>query len=1043
MESIGQVPDVLSEFKTLLEPVIDESRDSIEVPLSLPPFPDHVPLPPQRDPFEIPDTLPELISRLQGPVRLDFSFFHGLDFGGVLLAPTCVGGETHAVRRLKHVVKQGIVSRFHTSNDLEQSDECLKLAAYLSIGCISARQVHEELLKLENGHEPEYAETPGWKGGENPGTRAVRMWLLCRDFLLLGSTKYRNTVFDLEGSGEGRDPDIEWKSPDHEEACPEQLPCPLHVEGALVQFKVGATGYGLIDAIMRQLLFTGYIGGDAYMLIANFLAMFAGIDWRLGAEWVASLCLDHHTVLHWQRWQYYAGVGPDPTGGETVLSPVHAAFEVDPNGTFVRKWMPELRSLTRLSNLFQVATTSPELLLRLDLFANVMVTNPVPSDILDLGPTSQVACGWLHPRIFVPSPQGYMILGPYPRFLRMQQDFDPIHSQLQQIIYPPTPPGLPHPPPGHLWFPVRGAQHPNPQYYLAPHPQALQTLEQSVAWLFRFIVILRILFEQARTHTTIAQMPPQQGTQMPPQQGTQMTPQQGTHMPHQRGTQVSDARDSEPALYDAPRAPRTMSISTEVPRAPQDTQALPAPRRTQSLAAPQGRLGVAQGMPEAPRAPQAPQAPRVDSRAPQAPRNAPSASRAQPQPFQAPPRNAPTAPRGQTRPHQAPRNAPHVPQVHIQRSQVRQSNPTATVQPSRASQAARPYGSQGPRTGFEPPRPPLHAPRAPRADYQPYMYNAPQNAPRAPRAEYNPFASYQTYHVPTNIYIPQAPRADSWPTQAPQMAPTAPQAMRTPPTTPPQAAEAFNNPQASRFPDLSSLASEVDAASRFAYQQAYTATTGPSIPTLYGLNTINFSHPSTVQQPIDGAAYYQTLQDYHQWRTSDPSLNAYYIGPPEPEEVLRHGMILRFLDSLPPTPPDPAFPPDPPQLLRRTRRRRTTRSSDDYGSSSRAGPSEEAAAAEDAAQGNAESAQGGQGRRNRRGRRGRRGKGGEKSEESVAIEEVEGEMSEEADDELTEEVQDEVTEEVQNRLTKGNQNESTEEAWDELTKEEAQAGPSS
>ncbi|KAL7956037.1 hypothetical protein V8C34DRAFT_290041, partial [Trichoderma compactum] len=323
------------------------------------------------------------------------------------------------------------------------------------------------------------------------------------------------------------------------------------------------------------------------------------------------------------------------------------------------------------------------------------------------------------------------------------------------------------------------------------------------------------------------------------------------------------------------------------------------------------------------------------------------------------------------------------------------------------------------------------------------MYNAPQNAPRAPRAEYNPFASYQTYHVPTNIYIPQAPRADSWPTQAPpQMAPRAPQAMRTPPTTPPQASEAFNNPQAPRFPELSSLAGEVDAASRFAFQQAYTASTGPSIPTLYGLNTINFSHPGTVQQPIDGGAYYQTLQDYHQWRTSDPSLNAYYIGPPEPEEVLRHGMILRFLDSLPPTPPDPAFPPDPPQLLRRTRRRRTTRSSDDYGSSSRAGPSEEAAAAEDAAQGNAESAQGGQGKRNRRGRRGRRGKGGEKSEESVAIEEVEGGMSEEADDELTEEVQNEVTEEVQNGLIEGNQNELTEEAWDELTKEDAQPGPS-
>ncbi|KAL5088129.1 hypothetical protein Trisim1_006805 [Trichoderma cf. simile WF8] len=1036
LQSVSETPDVLSDFQRLMEPVIDDARDSIEAPLSLPPFPDHVPLPPQKGPYEIPDTLPELISRLQGPVRLDFSYYYGLDFRGVTPESTCIGGETHGTRRLKHIVKLGAVSRFHTLNDLEESDECLKLTPYLSLGCITARQIHEELLNLENGYVPEYAETQGWEGGENPGTRAVRLWLLCRDFLFLGSRKYRNTLFDLEGSGDGRDPTLEWKSPDPEEASPEQEPCSLHIEGALVQFQVGATGYGLIDAIMRQLLFTGYIGARSYILIVNFLAKFAGIDWRIGAEWVASLCLDHHTPIQWHRWQHYAGIGPDLNGTETVISPVHTAFELDPNGTFVRKWMPELRSLTRLSNLFQVATTSPELLLRLNLFANVMVTNPVPSDTLDLGPTSRVPCGWMHPRIFVPSPQGYMLLGPYPRFLRMQLDIDPIYSQLQSITYPPTPQGLPHPPPGHLWFPVPGTQPPNPQYYLSPHPQVLQTLEQPLAWFFRFIIILRILIEQARTR---AQMFPPQGTQVPPQRATQMPP--------QRGTQVPNARDEEPALHNSPRspAPRTMSVSTEVHRAPQDTQSVPAPRRTQSLAAPQGRLGVAQEMFRAP------QAPRVESRAPQAPRNAPNAPRAEFRPLNAP-QNAPNAPRAHIRPHQAPRNAPSAPQAYIQRSQVRQSNATATVRPSRGSQAAPPYAPQGPRTGFEPPRAHPQAPRAPRASYQPYI--APQNAPRAPRADFLPYQAYQTYQVPTNIYMSQP---TLWSTQAPQApqvaAPRAPRAMRTTPTTPPESPPIFNDPRAPRFPELSSLAGELDVVSRYGFQQPYNVPNDPLVPTLFGLNTFNYNHPSTVQ-PIDGAAYYQTLQDYNQWRTSNPSIDAWYIGPPEPEEVLRHGMILRFLDSLPPTPPNPAFPPDPPRLLRRTRRRRPTRSSaDEYGSSSLAGPSEEAAvaedavaedaAAEDAAQGNAESAQGGQGRRNRRGRRGRRGRGGERSEESVAIEEVLGELTEEADGELTEEeVLGEVTEEVQAE-------EGTGEVWDELTEEiqelneeEVQTGPS-
>ncbi|KAL7938341.1 DNA photolyase, FAD-binding/Cryptochrome [Trichoderma chlorosporum] len=399
MQSMLDVPHLLHEFLAVMDPVIDQTRDSIEAPTSLPPLPDHLPLPPQPDPYEIPDTLPELVRRLVVPVSLNFGFFGGVNFFGAALDAAPVGGERNAVQRLHYVVREGIASRFHTISDLEESDDCLKLSAYLSLGCITARQVHEALLNLENGYEREYEHTQGFGGGENPGTRAVRHELLRRDFLMLCCKKYRHSLFDLEGSGPGRNPGIEWKSPNPARANPRQRPCPLHIEGALTQFQVGATGYGLIDAIMRQLLCTGYVGYRSQMLIANFLAQFAGIDWRLGAEWVASMALDHDTCLQWYTWQENVGLAADPRRGHTVISPVHEAYEVDPNGSFVRKWMPELWRLTRLSNLFQVATTSPELLLRLGLLGNVMVTNPVPSNTLDLGPTSRINS--LH-KFFVP-----------------------------------------------------------------------------------------------------------------------------------------------------------------------------------------------------------------------------------------------------------------------------------------------------------------------------------------------------------------------------------------------------------------------------------------------------------------------------------------------------------------------------------------------------------------------------------------------------------------------------------------------------------------
>ncbi|KAK4080615.1 hypothetical protein Trihar35433_1720 [Trichoderma harzianum] len=965
LQSVGEVPDVLSDFQRLMEPVIDDARDSIEAPLSLPPFPDHVPLPPQRDPYEIPDTLPELISRLQGPVRLDFSYYYGLDFRGVMAESTCIGGETHGTRRLKHIVKQGAVSRFHTLNDLEESDECLKLTPYLSLGCITARQIHEELLNLENGYVPEYAETQGWEGGENPGTRAVRLWLLCRDFLLLGSRKYRNTLFDLEGSGEGRDPEIEWKSPDPEEVCPEQEPCTLHIEGALVQFQVGATGYGLIDAIMRQLLFTGYIGAQSYMLIVNFLAKFAGIDWRIGAEWVASLCLDHNNPIQWFRWQQYAGIGPDLNGRDTVISPVHTAFELDPNGTFVRKWMPELRSLTRLSNLFQVATTSPELLLRLGLFANVMVTNPVPSDTLDLGPTSQVPCGWMHPRIFVPSPQGYMLLGPYPRFLRMQLDIDPIYSQLQSITYPPTPQGLPHPPPGYLWFPVPGTQPPNLQYNLAPHPQVLQTLEQPLAWFFRFIIILRILFEQSGTRTTRAQMPPQQ----------ELLRTIKAFQPLDGPKALPRLRAVLALLKRCLRLPKHLVWSLGHHKPLDTLQMLPEQNSSLCRLLETLRMLLARILGQI----KHPEMPPMSLR------------------------------------HifNGPKFVKAILQQLFGHLEVlkRLLHMPLKVLELVLSRLELIYMLQEHREQII-----NHT----------LLLKTLLEPPGRSGCPINPIKLIKSLQISTCLTRLELILGPLKPLKW------------LPELLAPCEVLQLHLPRVHQFSTILGL-----LASRYGFQQYYNAPSDPLVPTFYGLNTFSFNHPSTVQ-PIDGAAYHQTLQDYHQWRTSNPALNAFYIGPPEPEEVLRHGMILRFLDSLPPTPPNPAFPPDPPRLLRRTRRRRPTRSSaDEYGSSSMAGPSEEVPTAEDAAQGNTESAQGGQGKRNRRGRRGRRGRGGGRSEESTATEEVEGELTEEEVlGELTEEVLGEVAEEVQGRTT--------EEVWDELTEEiqelneeDVQAGPSS
>ncbi|ETS03518.1 cryptochrome [Trichoderma reesei RUT C-30] len=378
--SILELPDKFSEFQTRIGRMEYQPRRALPPPLSfsLPPYPDHASLPTQKHPFDIPDTLPKLFEVLSKQVGLSAAF---KEIGSRSLPAVfpARGGETQALNRLRYVIKKGIVSQYHTTiDDLKEQDGCFNLSAYLSLGCISARQVHEELVRLEQGTEPDFAQALGFGKGENMGTKALRAEMLHIDFIRLCNRKYGQSVYSPEGSGPGRNPGIYYKTPNRNKARPDQVPCPLGIEGILVQFQVGATGFGLIDAIMRQLLCTGYISIRSQMLAANFLGKFAGVDWRYGVEWVASLSIEHDASLHWHRWQHYVGIGPDPSGGEVTFSPAHAALEFDPDGHFVREWMPELRRLTALPNLFRVATTPPELLQLLGLATSVMVTRPVP-----------------------------------------------------------------------------------------------------------------------------------------------------------------------------------------------------------------------------------------------------------------------------------------------------------------------------------------------------------------------------------------------------------------------------------------------------------------------------------------------------------------------------------------------------------------------------------------------------------------------------------------------------------------------------------------
>jgi deoxyribodipyrimidine photo-lyase len=113
---------------------------------------------------------------------------------------------------------------------------------------------------------------------------------------------------------------------------------------ALDAWKQGKTGYPLVDAAMRQLAAEGFMHNRARMTVASFLSKDLYIDWRAGAAHFWDLLSDGEIANNAGNWQWVAGTGND-TRPNRVLNPVRQAERFDPDGLYVRRYLPELESV--------------------------------------------------------------------------------------------------------------------------------------------------------------------------------------------------------------------------------------------------------------------------------------------------------------------------------------------------------------------------------------------------------------------------------------------------------------------------------------------------------------------------------------------------------------------------------------------------------------------------------------------------------------------------------------------------------------------------
>ncbi|MEV7686972.1 cryptochrome/photolyase family protein [Streptomyces bungoensis] len=218
------------------------------------------------------------------------------------------GGESAGRKRVAAYWRRGLDAYDATRDDLA-GDTTSRLSAHLHFGTLSPVELVHRARR---------------RGG--PGAEALVRQLAWRDFhRQVLAARPAATRLDYRTK---RD---RWRSE--------------RTAGAeILAWREGRTGYPVIDAAMRQLSQEGWMHNRARLLSASFLTKTLYVDWRIGAAHFLHWLVDGDVPNNQLNWQWMAGVGTD-TRPNRVLNPVTQAKRYDPDGTYVRRWVPELRDV--------------------------------------------------------------------------------------------------------------------------------------------------------------------------------------------------------------------------------------------------------------------------------------------------------------------------------------------------------------------------------------------------------------------------------------------------------------------------------------------------------------------------------------------------------------------------------------------------------------------------------------------------------------------------------------------------------------------------
>lgn len=225
-------------------------------------------------------------------------------------------GEKTAQKLLQQFIECHIID-YKAERDVPALDTTSKLSPYLAIGSISVRQCLWAAIQANRGEL-------------DSGNESIKCWiseLVWREF-------YQHVMVDY--------PEVCKHKP--MQAKTDNFPWKYN-EHYFLAWTRGETGVPIIDAAMRQLRQTGWMHNRLRMVVAMYFTKNLQLDWRLGEDYFMSQLIDGDFAANNGGWQWCASTGTDAAPYFRIFNPISQSQKFDPEGIFIREYVPELKNV--------------------------------------------------------------------------------------------------------------------------------------------------------------------------------------------------------------------------------------------------------------------------------------------------------------------------------------------------------------------------------------------------------------------------------------------------------------------------------------------------------------------------------------------------------------------------------------------------------------------------------------------------------------------------------------------------------------------------